>query len=624
VVDIAALLAQASCVAFLNANVVPMDSPRVLRNRTVVVRSGRIESVQAAVTAKVPAGALRIDARGRYLMPGLTDMHVHVWHASDLPLYLVNGVTTVRNMNGRPYHLAWRAEIERGDRLGPRLYTSGPTIYEDPEDPGELVRSQKEAGYDFVKVYHFISGGAHRAILRAAQAHGMPVVGHKSKGIPLPELMKTNQRSIEHLQGYIFLLESPGSPLRAALRRGQWSHRYHYLGVDIEANRIPDVAAATRDARFWNCPTIVSGDRWIPRDELERLERQPHMRYVRPPLSERGSVEQYLGDSTAEIRALGRKNRRLLVRELHAAGTRLLLGTDAGAAYVEPGFSIHAELQNLVESGLSAYDALRTGTWNAAEFLGVLDGADSITAGKRADLVLLRGNPLVDLRHLREPIGIMVGGRWHPAAELLHVLDEQERAGRAENGPAIGAGRFTLRRCSCNPVSVTKWSYGASFSCCRSPVGWTLAPSTSSKQGAIRGSAVMVIVPRCNPRAPPPRWIQRKSLTCLMERDDYESVGRAFESPECTLDKLMAHDGRPEEPPLRGPSVFTGEAHVDRESGTGSPMRGPGALLSEESLSLGPCEEAWPRPVSAAGTLGKEPSSATSSLSRVKRFMAYS
>ncbi|MGH9816368.1 MAG: amidohydrolase family protein [Candidatus Acidiferrales bacterium] len=412
--------------AFTNVNVVPMDTERVLRDQTVIVRDGRIAGITSAAQAQIPAGARIIPGNGLYLLPGLADMHVHIWYEQDLLLYVANGVTFVRNMNGRPYHLQWREQLRRGEILGPHLLTAGPTVYSDPPDARALVREQKAAGYDFIKVYHFISGAAHRAILAAAREAGMPVAGHKSRQIPLLGLMKTDQRSIEHLQGYVFYVESPDSPLRKVRQRGQWSHRYHYFGVPFDAEQIAVMARATRDAEFWNTPTIVSGDRWAPDSALRAVFDAPHARYLLPPLASRsGPGEDLVADWTPEVWRMGQRNRRELVRGLHQAGAKLMLGTDAGSWRVEPGFSVHTELLNLAEAGLTPYEALRTATANPAEFLAQSGEFGAVATGRRADLLLVEANPLEDLKNLQRRVGVMLAGRWFPQAHLQRLLESR-------------------------------------------------------------------------------------------------------------------------------------------------------------------------------------------------------
>ncbi len=413
--------------AITDVTVVPMDADRVLSDHTVLIAGDRILRVAPrAELAGAITGLRRIEGRGRYLVPGLADMHVHIWEEEDLLLYVANGVTTVRNMNGRPVHLRWREEIRRGARLGPDLYTSGPTLFRDPEDAAAVVREQQQAGYDFIKLYHFMSPQGYRAVLAAARERGMRAVGHRPPGVTNAAAAGMGLESLEHLLGYANQLERLPSPLRDALARGQYSFRYTFAGVEIDEGRLPAVAAEMAAAGGWICPTLVAIDRWAPRADVAPLMTRPHMRFVPRGFFARASTwdeARYLAGCTPEHLAQGRRVRREVVRHLHRAGARLLLGTDAGSAHTEPGFSIHDELAALVEAGLTPYEALRTGTAQAAVYLGEAGAFGVVRRGARADLVLLEGNPLRDIAQTRRVAGVMTRGRWLDAAALAHRME---------------------------------------------------------------------------------------------------------------------------------------------------------------------------------------------------------
>jgi imidazolonepropionase-like amidohydrolase len=332
-------------------------------------------------------------------------------------------------MDGRPFHLEWRGQIANGSLLGPSLYTSGPSInnnrasllVRNAAEAKQVVRAQKEAGYDFIKVYTFIPKDAYDAIIETAKELGIPVVGHQPERLGLPYALKSGQISQEHLLGYYGFIEDPRAVV-ANLRRGEWSFRYIYGAINIDKSKIPVAAALTREAGVWNCPTLVAMDRWIPADEARLLLAQPQMRFVSPQVRAKWSTDRFMSDSSPEIRKQGREVRRLLVKGLRDGGARLLCGTDAGTDNVEPGFSIHAELLALTEAGLTPYEAIRTATFNAAEFLKAQDQFGTVTVGKRADLILLKDNPLVSVTNVRRNVGVMVRGRWFTHAELQQML----------------------------------------------------------------------------------------------------------------------------------------------------------------------------------------------------------
>jgi hypothetical protein len=419
---------QKPTLAIENVTVVPMDSERTLPRQTVLIGGDRILRIAPASEIMRDAiGVTRIDGSGRFLIPGLADLHVHIWQREDLLLYIANGVTMVRNMDGRPMHLEWREQIRRGELLGPDLYTSGPTIYSDPADADTLVSEQQKAGYDFIKLYHFVSLNGYRAVIAASKARGMRVVGHKpASQITSADAVGIGMESLEHLLGYATQLERLPSPLRDALLRGEYSFRYTYAGVELDETKLRPAAEAMAASGGWICPTLVALDRWAPSEELAPLMKRPHMRFVSPQFFQRAAEwneAEYLAGSTPENRAQGRRVRREIARELHRAGVRLILGTDGGSYHTEPGFSIHDELAALVEAGLTPYEALRTGTVHAAMYLRHPNWSGVIQEGARADLVLLRGNPLADIGQTRTPDGLITRGCWLAAESLRRRLE---------------------------------------------------------------------------------------------------------------------------------------------------------------------------------------------------------
>ncbi len=425
-------------IALVNVNLVPMDSERILAGQTVVVRDGRIVWLGPASEAPLPEGSEVIEGQGAYLLPGLADLHVHISSQEEFLLYVANGITVLRDMNGSARHLSWRQAIADGELLAPQLYAASPTIDGSPSVYGGgmlsvataaeargVVREQAQAGYDFIKVYSRLSPEVYDAIIAEAGAYGLPVVGHVPVDVGLEHALAAGQASLEHLLGYVDALEADDSPLR-----GQWTYRRLYGAIEIDETRIAPVAQATRAAGVWNCPTLVAMDRWLPPDEAQTLLAQPHLRYLPPSVYARwnrmkGSVSAWLADSDPALRQQGRLVRQRIVRGLRDAGARLLLGTDAGSIYVEPGFSIQVELQNLVEAGLTPYEAIRAGTHDAAEFLGASDEFGTLAVGKRADLLLVEGNPLTDVAHLQCRVGVMLRGQWLPEARLQQLLEEQ-------------------------------------------------------------------------------------------------------------------------------------------------------------------------------------------------------
>lgn len=431
----------AQIVAFVGVTVIGMtlDTVPDRPNQTVVIRDGRIEAVGARGAIEVPPGALEIDGTGRYLMPGLADMHVHLEYFDEptiLQLFLANGVTTVRNMDGRPYILEWRDQIEKRTLIGPAIYTAGPLLDGDPPlrpdntvvrnatEGRATVLAQQAAGYDFVKIYTNLSVEAYRAILATARENDMPVAGHVPRSLSLDETLAGGQTSVEHLGDYDEAIEADDSPFR---NRFQWFKRF--LGMPIDLAKAQSLGREQARRGVWTVPTLVQAAKELaPADVVQTWLASPEVMYIRP--DGRAFWEEQLRRTAARMDeddwrrvAVGKSNRLSLVRVLHESGTPLLAGTDTPNPFVVPGFSLHEELQLFVDAGLTPRDALKAATREAARFAGDLDLWGTVEVGKRADLLLLDGNPIDDVTNTRKLAGVVVRGRWLPREELTRMLD---------------------------------------------------------------------------------------------------------------------------------------------------------------------------------------------------------
>lgn len=406
--------------AFVNVHVVPMDGERVIAGQTVIVKDGRIAEIGPAASVIVPAGAARVEGRGAYLMPGLADMHVHLQSGRQdnlalLQLFAANGVTTVLNLRGTPEHLALRESVARGEVFGPTVYTVGPYVNEPfvttPEDVEREVVEQKRAGYDFIKMHGDLSREAYRRLFVAARREGIRVVGHSPRNLGIEAMIEERQHAVAHSEEYLY--DTSGSSKNFA---------------QLEP-RIPSIAQATARAGTWLIPNLTAYKNIaLQVMDIEAVYNRPEMRYLPPGIASRWSPANnpyvrrfdksiYPG-FVARYRVLEK-----LVKGFHDAGVRLLAGTDALNPSVVPGFSIYEELNYLVAAGLSPYESLRTATANAAEFLGA-DDFGTIAVGKRADLMLVEGDPLKDVTNASKRVGVMLGGLWLAEADARKMLDD--------------------------------------------------------------------------------------------------------------------------------------------------------------------------------------------------------
>jgi hypothetical protein len=429
--------------AFVDVTVVAMDSSRILSHQTVLVEDGHILEIGPLKTVRVPPGAKRIDGRGLFLLPGLADMHVHLMEPDAyFPLFLANGVTTVRNTSGGPEMSALRERVKNGTLLGPTVYTAGPIldgsppvwegsdVVVTPEQARSAVGKQKRAGYDFLKIYDNLRPAAYDAIMQAAAEAHMPVAGHVPPHVGLQRVLDARQTSIEHLTGYFEWLQNDRSPFKQSNNDDEtYPHPAHLLAKRqalanwLDESRIPQISAATAKAGAWNVPTLVAWRNMTPHAELDAAWKQPGMRYATSMLQGWWNSDNgYTADDwTAKRR--GDAVRVKLLKALHEAGARLLVGTDTPHPFVMPGFSVHVELSNFVDAGLSPYEALKAATVDAAEFLGAAAEFGVVKRGARADLVLVEGNPMEDIKNTSRIAGVMVRGRWLSREDLQRGLD---------------------------------------------------------------------------------------------------------------------------------------------------------------------------------------------------------
>lgn len=427
-------------IAFVNVNVVPFDRERVLEEQTVIVRDGRIVTIGAANTTKVPDDALKIDGRGKYLMPGLADMHVHLYPgaaaqndlaAQQLQLFLANGITTVRNMIGKPEHLLLRDRVAKGELLGPTIYTAGPPMLGNtvptPEAAERAVAEEKKAGYDFIKVHEGLSPETYAAIVATANRLGIPFAGHVTATVGLKRALEARQTSIEHLDGYLQAMVADNSPVAP----GPSQIVLGPVLEHVDESKIPALATATRKAGVWNDPTLTLFKLIVSDAKAEELAKWPELQYVPASMREAFAKQK---SSTANLQAAPNSERQRYIElrnkmlmALHQAGAKLLVGPDSPQFFLVPGFATHREIQSFVDAGLTPYEAIEAATRNPGEYFAELMKVPrdfgTVETGMRADLLLLDANPLESVTNLSKRAGVMVRGRWLPESELRKMLD---------------------------------------------------------------------------------------------------------------------------------------------------------------------------------------------------------
>ncbi|MYD70413.1 MAG: amidohydrolase family protein [Acidobacteria bacterium] len=426
-------------VAFVGVNVLPMDRDRVIENQTVVIAGGRIAAMDAADRIELAEGVDRVEGDGRYLMPGLAEMHGHLPSSREsdedirnlLFLYLSNGVTTVRGMQGEPSQFGLRQSIERGLLLGPNLYLGSVSMngqsVQTPEEADRLARSYQVDGYDLIKTHEGMSLESFDAMAAAANEVGIPFGGHVSDFVGLRRALEAGQVSIDHLDNYVEALVDEDT-------RPDGARGLREVGAlidEVDESRIPELVQATVDAGAWVVPTMVLWETafYNDRGSVDVLPERPEVRYMPPETVDRWrqAVDTRLGASDIEVNRRVADLRRRILRALHLGGANIALGTDSPQIFSVPGFAMHHEMALYVDVGMTPYDVLEIGTRRPAEYFGAEDEFGTVAVGLRADLILLDENPIDDIANVRDPAGVMIRGRWIPRDEISERLTEIAR-----------------------------------------------------------------------------------------------------------------------------------------------------------------------------------------------------
>ena len=412
-----------STIAFENANVIPMISERILKQHTVLVRGDRIIDVAPTAKTKVPEGTTRIDASGKWLIPGLAEMHGHVPPPNApgevvetvLFLYVSNGVTTVRGMLGAPNQLDLRARANRGEIVAPTLYLAGPsfsgTSVKTSDEAIARVRQQKAEGWDLIKVHPGLTRETYDAMARTAKEVGLRFAGHVPADVGILHALASGQETIDHLDGYIEYLAGDKNP--------------------VSDSRLAELAGKTNAAGAWVVPTMALWESILGVPPLERLRSYEELRYM-PMAQVEGWIEDYrkrLASPQFDRKASETiaSNRKRLLGVFNRRGVRILFGTDAPQIFSVPGFSIHREIPYMLESGMRPFEILRSATRNVGEYFKTRDRFGTIEKGARADLVLLEADPLANLANLQKRAGVVVRGKWLSGAEIEARLQKLAR-----------------------------------------------------------------------------------------------------------------------------------------------------------------------------------------------------
>ncbi|MGB9402924.1 MAG: amidohydrolase family protein [Candidatus Acidiferrales bacterium] len=437
---------------FAHATVIDVTGGPSEPDYTVVITGDRITQMGASASVRVPEGSRVVDATGKFLIPGLWDMHVHTFFGKwvpggrdvTLPLFVANGITGVRDMGSElDSVLAARGEIAEGKLLGPRMIVAGPMLdgpksqfpasisIATPEDGRRAVDMLVRRGVDFIKIQSYMPRDAYFAIADECKKKNITFVGHVPDSIRASEASNAGQKSFEHLIG-IFegsstaeddLLKGPKGP-------GKFLKTY-------DPSKEAALIALLAENQTWQCPTLYwERGQWLV--DVIDVTKDPDWKYAPEFWRENTwprftrSIIKDLDTDPLPVREKFVQHELDIVRKLHAAGVPFLAGTDTPAGVdVIPGLSLHGELLRFVDAGFTPLEALQTATINPARFLGRTADFGTVEKGKIADLVLLDANPADDIRNTRKIAGVILAGRYFSRRDLDELLSEAQQAGMA-------------------------------------------------------------------------------------------------------------------------------------------------------------------------------------------------
>ncbi len=410
--------------AIIGVDVISMRSDEIDRNQTVIIKDGRIELVANADEANVSENAFQIDGVGKFLIPGLAELHAHIpipiegdvapAHEA-MMLFVAHGITTIRGMKGDVYHLNLRDQIAAGDVVGPRIFTCGARLnsgtVKTVEGAKKIVEEQFDAGFDFIKIHRNLSPELFHAIADAADALDMGIAGHVPETVGIREALSRNYLTIDHFDGYMEGLAPDSMEIIPFKYGGLFAVP---LATKADVSKMEALVQLTKSKNTWMVPTAAWLERLVTPADPQVYLSEPGMAYVSKKMREgwarskanrNRSIDPQTAKKYVEIR-------RALLKNMHDAGVGMLFGCDAPQFANVPGFSMHHEIESYQATGLSNMDILKMATINPAIFFKKTNVFGTIQEGLDADLALLDGNPLEDMENLRDPVGVMLRGKW--------------------------------------------------------------------------------------------------------------------------------------------------------------------------------------------------------------------
>lgn len=407
-----------------NANIIDVRTGEIMQDFQIVIDSGKIQRIVPRLenTESYPT---QIDGSGKYVMPGLAEMHAHIPPPSTnakrieetLFLYLSNGITTIRGMLGDPMHLTLREQAEKGEILSPRIFTSSPSLNGNSvtttEEAIQKVTAYQKDGYDFLKIHPGIQRDVFDQLVKTANEVGIPFAGHVPVDVGIRHALKNKYSSIDHVDGFLEGLV----PESANVKQNENGFFGYNFAPLASMDKIDELVGLANENAVWIVPTQSLFERWFAPISSDELLKQPEMKYM--PVSTLANWKQRKDESTQESNGFNEEQweqftaiRRALIKKLQENGHGMLLGSDAPQLFNVPGFSIHHEIDGMQKAGMTPLEIIQSGTINPAIYFGMEGRFGEIKEGLDADLILVNANPLEDLDALQQISGVMRQGKW--------------------------------------------------------------------------------------------------------------------------------------------------------------------------------------------------------------------
>ncbi|MFD2586970.1 amidohydrolase family protein [Croceitalea marina] len=418
-----------------NVHIVDVENGTIIKNKHVVIDSAKVQLILDEVLNADQYQNV-IDGKGGYLIPGLAEMHAHIPPPTAskqrleevLFLYLSNGITTIRGMLGHETHLKLREDIANGKVLGPRVFTSSPSLngnsVTSKEEAIAKVRAYKEAGFDFLKIHPGIQRDVFDQVVATANEVGIPFAGHVPVDVGIRHALESNYASIDHIDGFLEGLV-PESENVDPTANGFFGYNFTPLA---DTEKIDELVSLSKKHKVWIVPTQSLFERWFAPITADELLKQPEMQYMPKATLENWKQvkERYMADNSfsAEQWQQFDNIRKQLLAALNKNGHGILLGSDAPQLFNVPGFSIHHEIDGMLGAGMTPLEILKSGTLNPAIFFDMEDTFGQVKEGLTADLVLLEANPLEDLKALKTIQAVILKGQLITKTEIEERLEK--------------------------------------------------------------------------------------------------------------------------------------------------------------------------------------------------------